>query len=56
MEVTILVTPKGNIHNKPILSFKGLPIDENEEFVYGLEEEIEKTTKPFIKQKNQNQI
>tara|TARA_B100000287_G_scaffold100195_1_gene92338 strand:+ start:1588 stop:3246 length:1659 start_codon:yes stop_codon:yes gene_type:complete len=54
LEVTILVTPKGNIHNKPILSFKGLPIDENEEFVYGLEEEIEKTTKTFsLNKKNQ---
>ena len=54
MEVTILVTPKGNIHNKPILSFKGLPINENEEFIYGLEEEIEKTTKTFsLNKKNQ---
>ena len=26
MEVTILITPKGNIHKRPILSFKGLPI------------------------------
>ena len=28
MEVTILVTPKGNIHKRPILSFKGLPVIE----------------------------
>ena len=47
MEVTILVTPKGNIHQKPILRFKGLPINETEEFIYGLEEEIESTTKTF---------
>ena len=47
MEVTILVTPKGNIHQKPILTFKGLPINETEEFIYGLEEEIESTTKTF---------
>jgi len=47
MEVTILVTPKGNIHQKPILTFKGLPINETEEFIYGLEEEIENTTKTF---------
>ena len=47
MEVTILVTSKGNIHQKPILTFKGLPITETEDFVYGLEEEIENTTKTF---------
>ena len=47
MEVTILVTPKGNIHKRPILSFKGLPVKEEEEFIYGLEEEIESTTKKF---------
>ena len=47
MEVTILVTPKGNIHKRPILSFKGLPVIEEEEFIYGLEEEIESTTKKF---------
>jgi len=47
LEVTILVTPKGNIHQKPILTFKGLPITETEDFIYGLEEEIENTTKTF---------
>ena len=47
LEVTIMITPKGNIHNNPILSFRGLPVYEKDEFVYGLEEEIEKTTKSF---------
>ena len=47
MEVTILVTPKGNIHKRPIISFKGLPVIKEEEFIYGLEEEIEKTSKTF---------
>jgi len=47
LEVTILVTPKGNLHNRPILSFKGLPIHETDDFIYGLEEEIEKTTRTF---------
>jgi len=47
MEITILVTPKGNIHNKPILTFRGLPINETDEFVYGLEEEIDKATRTF---------
>jgi len=47
LEVTIMITPKGNIHNNPILSFRGLPVYEKDEFVYGLEEEIEKTTRSF---------
>ena len=47
LEVTILITPKGNIHNNPILTFKGLPINEEDEFIYGLEEEIEKISKSF---------
>ncbi len=47
LEVTILITPKGNIHNKPIFSYKGLPIYENSEFNDGLEEEIDKTTRSF---------
>ena len=48
MEVTILITPKGNIHKRPILSFKGLPILEEEDFIYGLEEVIESTAKTFV--------
>ena len=47
IEATILVTPKGNIHQRPILTFKGLPISENEDFIYGLEEAIESITKTF---------
>ena len=47
MEVTVLVTPKGNIHKRPILSFKGLPIIDTEEFTYGLEEEIENISNTF---------
>ena len=47
LEITILITPKGNIHNNPIITFRGLPIYETDEFIYGLEEEIEKTTRAF---------
>ena len=47
IEVTILITPKGNMHNRPVLTFKGLPIFEKEEFQYGLEDQIEKTIKTF---------
>ena len=47
LEITILITPKGNIHNNPIITFRGLPVHETDEFIYELEEEIEKTTKTF---------
>ena len=47
MEVTIMVTPKGNIHQRPILTYKGLPILETDEFINGLEDEIENTTKTY---------
>ena len=47
LEVTILITPKGNIHNNPVITFRGLPIYETDEFIYYLEQEIEKTTKTF---------
>ena len=47
LEATILITSKGNIHNKPLLTFRGLPIYEKEEFSYGLGEKIEKTLKSF---------
>ena len=54
MEVTILITAKGNFHHKPIVSFRGLPISETEDFIYGLEEEIENTSKTFsLKNKKQ---
>jgi len=47
MEVTLMITPKGNIHNKPLVTFRGLPIYQIEEFSCGVEEEIEKTTRTF---------
>ncbi len=47
MEITILVTPKGNIHRRPILTFKGLPITDDEEFIHGIEEEIESISNTF---------
>ena len=47
IEVTILVTPKGNIHKQPILTFKGLPIINDGEFIHGLEEEIESISNTF---------
>ena len=54
IEATILITPKGNIHNRPLLTFKGLPIYEKEEFQYELEDKIEKTANTFsLNSKNQ---
>ncbi len=47
LEATIMITPKGNIHNKPLVTFRGLPVYENDEFIYGLEDEIERTVKTF---------
>jgi len=47
LEATIMITSKGNIHNKPLVTFRGLPVYENDEFIYGLEEEIERTVKTF---------
>ena len=47
LEVTILITPKGNIHNSPVITFRGLPIYDKEEYCYALEEEIEITTRTF---------
>ncbi len=47
LEVTIIINSKGNIHNNPVISYRGLPINDNEEFNYGLEYEIEKTSRSF---------
>ena len=47
LNVTILITPKGNIHNRPIISHSGLPIKEADEYIYDLENIIEKTSKSF---------
>ena len=47
LEVTILVTAKGNIHDRPIVTVMGLPINDFEDFRFGLENEIEKTARTF---------
>ena len=47
LEITILITPKGNIHKRPVLTFRGIPVDDTEEFVYGLEDAIEEITRTF---------
>ncbi len=47
IEATLIITENGNIHNKPLLTFRGLPIYEKDEFTFNLEEKIEKTAKSF---------
>ena len=56
LDVTILINSDGNIHDKPILTFVGLPVIENDDFKYGLEEEISKTTKTFSLNNKKQQI
>ncbi len=47
LDVTILINSKGNIHDKPILTFIGLPVIESDDFKYGLEEAIGIATRTF---------
>ena len=47
IELTIMITPKGNIHKSPILTFRGLPVEDIEQFNFGLEGEIEIIVKKF---------
>ncbi len=47
LDVTILVTPKGNIHNKPIFNYSGLPIENEEDYKYELENIVERTARTF---------
>ena len=59
LEITILITPKGNIHNEPIITFRGIPVENKEEFIFGLVEEIEMTSRTFkigSKQQEKNLI
>ncbi len=56
LDVTILINSDGRIHDKPILTYVGLPVIENDDFKYGLEEEISKTTKTFSLNSKKQQI
>ncbi len=47
IDLTLIISNKGTLINKPLLNIKGLPIFEKEEFFDGLEEEILKLTKTF---------
>ena len=47
LEVTILINGKGKLFKKPLVSFKGLPIEEAQDFFYDLEDEIKNISRTF---------
>ena len=48
LEVTIIINNKGKVIKKPIFSFKGLPIEsQNDDFIFDLEDEVKKTSRTF---------
>ena len=48
LEVIIIINNKGKVIKKPIFSFKGLPIDsQNDGFIFDLEDEVKKTSRTF---------
>ena len=48
LEVTIIINNKDKVVKKPIISFKGLPIEsQNDDFIFNLENVIKKTGKTF---------
>ena len=48
LEVTIIINNKGKVTKKPIFSFRGLPIEsQNNDFVFDLEDEVKKTSRKF---------
>jgi len=57
LEITIIVNNKGSIVKKPIISFKGIPSNgENNSFIYDLEDKINEICKTFsLKNSNQEQ-
>ena len=57
LEITIIINNKGKVIKRPVFSFRGLPIEnQNDDFTFDLENEIEKITKSFslnnVKQEN----
>ena len=48
LEVTIVINNNGKVIKKPIFSFRGLPIEnQNDDFIFDLEDEIKKTSRTF---------
>jgi ribonuclease J len=56
VDLTIIITSKGAIHQKPIINARGLPVFEKEDFILGLEKEIFNLSKTFsLKSIKQNE-
>ena len=48
LEVTIIINNKGKAVKNPIISFKGLPIEsQNDDFIFDLEDRVKKTSRTF---------
>ena len=48
LEVTIIINNQGKVIKKPIFSFRGLPIEsQNDDFIFDLEDEVKKTSRTF---------
>ena len=48
LEVTIIINNKGKVIKKPIFSFRGLPIEsQNDDFIFDLEDEVTRTSRTF---------
>ena len=47
LDITVIITTQGNIHNTPIVNFMGIPILNIEEFKISIQDEIDKIAKSF---------
>jgi len=47
LNITVIITTQGNIHNTPIVNFMGIPILNSEEFKISIQDEIDKIAKSF---------
>ena len=47
LNIVIMATPKGNIHEEPVIILKGIPTDNLDDIKLSLSETIEKTVKSF---------
>ena len=47
LDITVIITTQGNIHNTPIVNFMGIPILNTDEFKISIQDEIDKIAKSF---------
>ena len=47
LNIVIMITPKGNIHEEPVIILKGIPTDNSDDIKLSISEIIEKTAKSF---------